>query len=101
MIVVAVALVLATIALTAAAVSVLGGTMTPRVGCEPPEGVPVCVLCPATGGTALVRLAINVANPACVVVGCDRFPDGALQCDRECFPLDLTRRRPFASAARA
>ncbi|HEV2751728.1 MAG TPA: hypothetical protein VGV12_14495 [Gemmatimonadales bacterium] len=62
--------------------------------------VPVRVMCPATGGEAMVRVAISVANPACVVVGCDRFSDGVLQCDRECFPLDLTRRRPFASAAR-
>ena len=61
--------------------------------------VPVRVMCPATGGEAMVRVAISVANPACVVVGCDQFSDGVLQCDRECFPLDLTRRRPFASAA--
>jgi hypothetical protein len=61
--------------------------------------VPVRVMCPA-GGEAMVRVAISVANPACVVVGCDRFSDGVLRCNRECFPLDLTRRRPFASAAR-
>ena len=63
--------------------------------------VPVRVLCPASGGDAVVRLAISVAQPACVVVGCERFPDGALQCNRECFPLDLARRRPFASVTQA
>jgi hypothetical protein len=99
MVVVSVVLVLATIALGAAAVASLGGTETPRVGCEPPEGIPVRVQCPATVGTAVVRVAISLAEPACVVVGCDRFPHGVLSCDRECFPLDLMRRRPRPAAA--
>lgn len=97
--IVPVVLVLATIALGAAAVSSLGGTETPRVGCEPPDGIPVRVLCPATKDAAVVRVAISVAEPACVVVGCDRFPDGMLRCDRECFPLDLMRRPPRVAAA--
>lgn len=101
MIIVPVALLLATVALSGAALWSLGGTRAPRVGLEPPEGVPVHVLCPATGGSAVVQVAISVARPACVVVGCDRFADGVVRCDRECFPLDLARRRPFASAASA
>lgn len=100
MIAVAVAVVLATIALSAAAVSSLGGTTAPRVGCEPPGGVPVRVVCPTTGEPAVVRLAASVAHPACVVLACDRFPDGVLRCDAECFPLDLARRRPFTSVSR-
>lgn len=99
MIILPVMLVLAAIALGAAAVSSLDGTEAPRVGREPPDGIPVRVLCPATDGTAVVRVAISVAEPACVVVGCDRFPDGVLRCDRECFPLDLMRRPPLATAA--
>ena len=67
----------------------------------PQDSLPVRVLCPATGGTALVRVAISVAQPALVVVACERFPDGVLRCDGECFPLDLMRRRPVASALRA
>jgi hypothetical protein len=46
-----------------------------------------------TGGTAVVRVAISVAQPALVVVACERFPDGVLRCNGECFPLDLMRRR--------
>ena len=69
--------------------------------CEPPEGLPVRVLCPELGGPAVVRVAMSVADPAFVVLSCERFPDGACQCDRACFPLDLERRRPFALAARA
>jgi hypothetical protein len=68
---------------------------------QPPEGVPVRVLCPTTGGTAVVRVAISVAQPALVVVACERFPDGVLRCEGECFPLDLMRRRSLASAVRA
>ena len=94
-----VALILATIAFGAAAVSSLGGTEAPRVGLEPPGGIPVRVVCPATDDAAVVRIAISVAEPACVVVGCDRFPDGVHRCDRECFPLDLMRRPPRAAAA--
>jgi hypothetical protein len=97
--IVPVVLVLATLALGAAAVSSLEGTEAPRVGREPPDGIPVRVRCPATDGTAVVRVAISAAEPACVVVGCDRFPDGRLSCDRECFPLDLMRRPPRAVAA--
>jgi len=90
-----------TIALNGAAARSLGGTASPRVGCEPPEGVPVRVVCPLSGEAAVVRVAIRVANPAFIVVSCERFPDGACECDRACFPLDLERRRPFALAARA
>lgn len=90
----------ATVALCGAVIASLRGTSAPRVGYEPPEGVPVRVLCPASGGAAVVRLAISVAKPACVVVACDRFPNGVFQCDRECFPLDLMRRRPFGLASR-
>ncbi len=93
-----VALLCATIALSAAAVWSLGETPSPRVGCEPPEGVSVRALCPESGGPAVVRVAISVANPAVVVLACERFPDGACQCDRACFPLDLERRRPFAKS---
>ncbi len=96
-----VVLLCATIALSAAAVWSLGETPSPCVGCEPPDGVPVRVLCPESGQPAVARVAINVANPAFVVLSCERFPDGACQCDRACFPLDLERRRPFALAARA
>ncbi|HZI22774.1 MAG TPA: hypothetical protein VFD76_09650 [Gemmatimonadales bacterium] len=101
MTIVAVALVLATVALSAAVTSSLSGTQAPRVGCEPPDGVSVGVLCPVSGGTALVQVAISVAQPACVVLACDRFPDQVLRCDGECFPLDLMRRRPLSSAVRA
>ncbi len=100
MILVPAVLLCASIALSAAAVSSLGETLAPRVGSEPPEGVPVRVLCPESGQPAGVRVAISVANPAFVVLSCERFPDGAYQCDRACFPLDLERRRPFALAAR-
>jgi hypothetical protein len=71
------------------------------MGCEPSEGVPVRVLCPASGGTAVVRVAISLAQPACVALACDRFSDGVLRCDGECFPLDLMRRRAPPSATRA
>jgi hypothetical protein len=101
MIIVPVALVLATVGLSTAAISSLGRTQAPRVGYEPPEGVPARVLCPASGEPAVVRVAISVARPACVAVGCDRFPDGVLHCDGECFPLDLMRRRPLGSALQA
>ena len=99
MVLVPVALLCATMALSAAAAWSLGETASPRVGCEPPEGVPVGVVCPETGGPALVRVAISVTNPAFVVLSCERFPAGACACDRACFPLDLERRRPFALAA--
>ena len=101
MILVPAVLLCASIALSAAAVSSLGETLAPRVGCEPPEGVPVRVVCPLSGEAAVVRVAIRVANPAFIVVSCERFPDGACDCDRACFPLDLERRRPFGIAARA
>ncbi len=96
-----VALLCATIALGATAAWSLRETPSPRVGYEPPDGVPVRALCPVLGGSAVVRVTISVANPACVVLSCERFTDGALQCDRACFPLDLTRRHPFVSAVRA
>ena len=94
MVLVAVALLCATMALSANAVWSLRATPSPRVGHEPPEGVPVRVQCPALGGSAVVRVATSVANPALVVLSCERFPDGAPQCDRACFPLDLMRRAP-------
>lgn len=59
----------------------------------PPEGIPVRALCPELGGAVVVRVAASVADPALVVVSCERFPDGAPQCDRACFPLDFLRRR--------
>ena len=59
----------------------------------PPEGIPVRALCPVLGGSVVVRVATSVADPALVVVSCERFPDGAPQCDRACFPLDFLRRR--------
>ncbi len=96
-----VALLCATTSLSAAAAWSLSETPSPRVGCEPPEGLPVRVLCPDSGQPAGVRVAISVANPAFVVLSCERFPDGACRCDRGCFPLDLERRRPFALAAGA
>jgi len=96
-----VALLCATTALSAAAAWSLSETASPRVGYEPPEGVPVRVVCPVSGGAALVQVAISIANPAFVVLSCERFPDGACECDRACFPLDLERRRPFALAVQA
>ncbi|PYO97341.1 MAG: hypothetical protein DMD60_07315 [Gemmatimonadetes bacterium] len=101
MILVPVALLCATIALNGAAAWSLRETASPRVGCEPPEGVAVRVVCPLLGVAAAVRVAVSLANPAFVVVSCERFPDGACECDRACFPLDLERRRPFGIAARA
>jgi len=50
---------------------------------------------------SLERERWPLANPAFVVVSCERFPDGACECDRACFPLDLERRRPFGIAAQA
>jgi hypothetical protein len=67
----------------------------------PPEGIPVRALCPVLGGSVVVRVATSLADPALVVVSCERFPGEAPRCDRACFPLDLVRRRPFASRARA
>ena len=96
-----VALLCATTALSAAAAWSLSETPSPRVGCEPPEGLPVRVLCPELGEPAVVRVAMSVAHPAFVVLSCERFPDGACQCDRACFPLDLEPRRPLALAAGA
>jgi hypothetical protein len=66
----------------------------------PPEGVPVEVLCPVLAGSAVVRVGTSVANPALVVLSCDRFADGVPRCDRACFPLDLVRRRPFITGVR-
>lgn len=91
----------ATVVLSVAAVWMLGVTRSPRVGCEPPGGVPVRVMCPESGGSALVRVAISVADPAIVVLSCERFPDGVCRCDRACFPLDLDRRRPFVTGGRS
>ena len=101
MVLVTVALLCATIALAATAVGSLLETPSPRVGHEPPEGVPVNALCPVLGGSAVVHVATSVAHPALVVLSCDRFPDEELRCDRACFPLDLVRRRPFVTPVRA
>jgi hypothetical protein len=91
----------ATIALGATAIWSLRKTPSPRVGHEPPDGVPVRALCPLLGESVVVHVATSLADPALVVVACERFPGEAPRCDRACFPLDLVRRRPFASEVRA
>ena len=91
----------ATVALGAIALAALRETPSPRVGHEPPDGVPVRALCPVVGESVVVQVATSVAAPALVVLSCKRFPDGAPRCDRACFPLDLMRRRPSASKVRA
>jgi hypothetical protein len=101
MVLIPVAMLGATIALGAMALWSLRETPSPRVGHEPPDGVPVRALCPVLGGSVVVQVATSVAAPALVVLSCERFPDGAPQCDRACFPLDLMRRRPSASRVRA
>jgi len=101
MVLIPVALLGAAITLGATAWWSLRETPSPRVGHEPPDGVPVRALCPVLGESFVVQVATSVADPALVVLACERFPDGAPRCDRACFPLDLVRRRPFASGVRA
>lgn len=101
MVLIPVAVLGATVALGAIALAALRETPSPRVGHEPPDGVPVRALCPVVGESVVVHVATSLADPALVVLACERFPGEAPRCDRACFPLDLVRRRPFASKVRA
>src|SRR5690242_13039139 len=97
MVLIPVAVLGATVALAASVLAALGETSSPRVGHEPPDGVPVRALCPVVGESVVVHVATSLADPALVVLACERFPGEAPHCDRACFPLDLARRRPFPS----
>ncbi len=44
------------------------------------------VLCPATGDVALVEIGLDLGSGELAVATCERFPTGAFECDRECFP---------------
>ena len=70
---------------------------TPR---QAPRLLPVSVLCPATNDVALAKVGFDWNTGALALASCERFPTGAFECDRECFPTRiLTPNRGAAAAA--
>jgi len=59
--------------------------------------LPASVLCPTTGDVALVEIGFDWATGELAVASCERFPTGAFECDRECFPTQVLT--PIAAVA--
>lgn len=79
---------LATIALGALAAVSLAGS---RPSAPSPRGVgtPAQLRCPMTGDLARVRIGVDLAAHSLSVLSCERFQDGMITCDRDCFPSQL------------
>ena len=82
-----VGLMLAALAMTGAVLFVsFRSTTTPEAAGEPP-GVLVRIPCPATGAPARVRIGKDRSLGTLAVLWCERFPTGAIDCDRACFTV--------------
>jgi hypothetical protein len=56
-------------------------------------------LCPFTGSLARVQIGYDARLSRLSVVGCEHFPTGQVDCDRDCFPtLVLTPLREASAA---
>ncbi len=82
-------LVPAALLLAMIALGVLVARSLARSPSAPPPltaGVPAQLRCPMTGDLARVRIGLDLATRTLSVVSCERFEDGAITCDRGCFP---------------
>lgn len=59
--------------------------LTPPGGGKP-RALPAHVLCPSTGNLARVEIGFHAESGRLSVTRCELVPDGAFECDRECFP---------------
>lgn len=83
------AIIIAAVAVTASVALSLARVTPPAAAREHQAGLPASVVCPTTGDLALVEIGFDWASGELAVTSCERFPTGAFECERECFPTQV------------
>lgn len=81
---IAVAIVIAGFVVILAVAVALAHTEPPASGGEAVASVPLKLLCPVTGDVTRVEVGFDPLARRLALVRCERFPTGAVECDRAC-----------------